>query len=162
VGAPGWDRTFELETLRAAMQVGETIDSMRLFDVLRAVEYARTLPQNDASRITLMGKGTAAALSIYAAAMDDRIQQVLLVDPPVSHATQPGPVFLNILRHTDLPEAAALLYPRRINFYARMPREYEYTRRIYALGGKADHLFLTMQIEGIVEGRYDHNYSSGN
>ena len=39
--------------------------------------------------------------------------QVVLIDPPESH--KEGPVFLNILRHTDLPEAAALLAPAGAN-----------------------------------------------
>jgi dienelactone hydrolase len=162
IGEVGWDRSFERDTLRAAMQVGETTDSMRLYDVLKAVEFVRSRePQADPARVMLMGRGVSAGLAIYAALLDERIAQVMLLDPPVSHANGNAPVFLNVLRHTDLPEAAALLYPRRVNFYARMPKEYEYTKRIFELGGKGDHVFLAMQIEGVLEGRYAHDYSSG-
>ena len=82
-----------------------------------------------------------------------------MIDAPSSH-TQ-GPIFLNILRHTDLPDAAALLAPRRLNFYGYMPPAYEYTRSVYALHGKPNHLFLGMNIGSVLEGRYDHNFASG-
>ena len=83
----------------------------------------------------------------------------MLMEPPSSHVL--GPIFLNILRYTDLPEAAALVAPRRLSFYGRMPEAFDYTRHVYALYGKADHLFLAMNIEAVLEGRYDHNFTSG-
>ena len=58
-----------------------------------------------------------------------------------------------------LPEAAALLAPRRLNFYARIPPAFDYTRHVYSLHGKPD--FLATQIEAVLEGRYDHNFDSG-
>jgi hypothetical protein len=46
-----------------------------------------------------------------------------------------GPQFLNILRITDLPEAAALMAPREIVALTALPAAYSYTASIYALGG---------------------------
>jgi cephalosporin-C deacetylase-like acetyl esterase len=159
VGEVGWDKTFWKDTLRNAMHTGRTVDSMRLTDVLAAVELLRKEDQVNASRIMVMGKGVAAGLALYAAILDPRIQQVMLIDPPTSHVE--GPHFLNVLRLTDLPEAAALLAPRRLNFYRRMPSAFEYTRQVYGLHGARDHVFLAMQIEAVLEGRYDHNFASG-
>jgi hypothetical protein len=107
----------------------------------------------------IAGKGVSGALGLYAAILDSRVHQVTLIDPPRSHAE--GPLFLGILKHTDLPEAAALLAPRRLNFYARFPPEYQLTRRLYSLQGRASHVFLTMSLEAVAEGRYDHNFASG-
>jgi hypothetical protein len=106
-----------------------------------------------------LGKGISGALGLYAALLDEGIHQVMLIDPPVSHVQ--GPIFLNILRHTDLPEAAGLLAPRRLNFYGRVPKEFEHTRHIYTLTGSAPKMHLSMDIGAVVEGRYDHNYASG-
>lgn len=159
VGEVPWPVSFWKDTLRNAMHVGHTVDSMRLWDVLRAVEALRAEEGVDRDRIMVVGKGVSGALGLYAAILDPGIQQVMLIDPPSSHVQ--GPIFLNILRHTDLPEAAALLAPRRLNFYARVPAAYDYTRHVYALYGKPDHLFLSMNIEGVLEGRYDHNYTPG-
>ena len=96
---------------------------------------------------------------MYAALLDERIDQVMLIDPPSSH--REGPIFLNVLRYTDLPEAAALLAPRRLSFYGRIPPEYQPTQGIYSLGGNPDHLTLTMSLEAALNGRHHHNFSSG-
>ena len=159
VGEAGWDKTFWKDTLRNAMHIGQTVDSMRLFDVLLALEALRGESGLDRERIMILGKGISGVLGLYAAILDPGVQQVMLMDPPVSHVQ--GPIFLNVLRYTDLPEAAALLAPRRLNFYARVPAAYEYARSVYGLYGKPDHLFQAMSIEAILEGRYDHNFASG-
>jgi dienelactone hydrolase len=158
-GEVPWEKSFWKATLRNAMHVGRTVDSMRLDDVRKAVEQLRAEPGVDPERILLLGKGVAGVLGLYAAVLDPRVAQVMLIDPPESHAQ--GPIFLNVLRYTDLPEAAALLAPRRLNFYGRMPAAFEATRRIYGLEGKPDHVFVSMAIENVLEGRYHHNFASG-
>jgi hypothetical protein len=135
------------------------VDSLRLRDVLQALEVLRADGRVDAARITVAGSGTFGILALYTAILNPQVHQALLLRPPSSHAD--GPYFLDILRHTDIPEAAALLAPRRLNFYSTMPAAFEQTRGIYALYGKADHLFVTMEMANILEGRYDHAFSSG-
>jgi len=159
VGELGWDKTFWKDTLRNAMHVGQTVDSMRLFDVLLALEALRNEAGVDRERIMILGKGISGALGLYAAILDPGVHQVMLMDPPASHLQ--GPIFLNVLRYTDLPEAAALLAPRRLNFYARVPAAFEYARSVYKLYGQPERLFLSMSIEAVLEGRYDHNFASG-
>jgi hypothetical protein len=105
------------------------------------------------------GRGTSGALALYAAILDPRIAQVTMLEAPESHLA--GPVFLEVLRYTDLPEAAALIAPRHLTFYSRMPAAYAYTQRIYRLLGQASNIGVTMQLEGVVEGRYDHGFTSG-
>jgi hypothetical protein len=75
-------------------------------------------------------------LALYAAALDDRITRVILDDPPASHWQ--GPPLLNVLRLTDLPEAAALMAPREIVSLTTLPAAYDHTASIYALYGKRD------------------------
>jgi cephalosporin-C deacetylase-like acetyl esterase len=159
VGEVPWDKSFWKETLRNAMHTGRTIDSMRLWDVMRAAELLRADENVDPERILVLGKGVAGVLGLYAAILDPKIQQVMLIDPPASHVE--GPIFLNVLRYTDLPEAAALLAPRRLNFYSRMPAGFDYTRHVYSLLGIPEHVFVAMNIEAVLEGRYDHNFTSG-
>jgi len=152
-------RSLWLDLFRNAMHTGNTLDSLRVWDVLRAFELLRSDQRVDSDRITVAGRGQAGILALYAAILDERIHQVLLLDPPSSHVE--GPYFLNILRYTDLPEAAALLAPRRLNFYRRMPPAYEPTRGIYRLYGQPDHIFVTMELMNVVTGRYDHQFASG-
>jgi hypothetical protein len=123
---------------------------MRLADVLAAHEVLRGQAGDDPARIMVLGKGVAGILGLYAALLDARIAQVMLMDPPSSHVE--GPIFLNILRYADLPVAAALLAPRRLLFYGRIPAAYR------GVNGAS----LAMNIEGPLEGRYGHDYASGN
>lgn len=146
--------------LRNAMHVGETIDSLRLHDVLRAAAALRAEEGVDPARILVAGEGAAAGLAIYTALLDESIEQVALIRPPLSH--REAPIFLGILRHLDLVEAVALLAPRRVSFYNHLPEPFEAVRRVYTLYGKPDHLFLTMHLEGLLEGRFDHGFASGN
>jgi hypothetical protein len=159
VGEVPWDKAFWKDTLKNAMHLGHTVDSLRLADVLEGVKQLRETEGVDPARITVLGKGVSGALGLYAALLDEGIHQVLLIDPPATHVQ--GPIFLNILRHTDIPEAAALLAPRRLNFYGRIPKEFEYTRQVYELMGQGSRMHLSMDIGAVVEGRYDHNYASG-
>ena len=81
-------------------------------------------------------------LGLDAALFDEHIQQVILKDPPASHRL--GPYFLNVLCYTDLPEAAALLAPRRLTFYAHLPEAYAPTRKIYELYPEKNRFGLSM------------------
>jgi dienelactone hydrolase len=159
VGEIAWDRSFYRDTMRNAMHVGQTVDSMRLADVFVALEVLRQQPGVDAQRIMTLGRGASGILGLYAAILDPRIHQVMLVEPPSTHAE--SPTFLNILRHTDLPEAAALLAPRHLTFFARVPDAFGYTRHVYSLFGKPGNFFRSINIGAVVDGRYDHNTAPG-
>ncbi len=140
-----WDKTFWKDTLRNAMHTGRTVDSMRLWDVLRGAEV---LHGWSAGKLTVFGRGVSGALGLYAALLDPRIDQVMLLDPPSSH--RQGPVFLNVLRHLDLPEAAERLAPRPLIFYGRRPEAYAKVPS-----------HLVMSIEPALRGRFDHNFAAG-
>ena len=159
IGEIGWEKSFSKDTLRNAMHTGRTIDSMRLTDVLSAIGVLRQQPNIDSKKIMILGRGVSGAIGLYAALLDPSIAQVTLLDPPTSHVD--GPIFLNVMRHTDFTEAAALLAPRRLNFYGRMPAAFSHTKKLYELQGLADQVFLTMSLEGPLMGRYDHGFASG-
>ena len=157
IGEVSWDKKFWKDTLRNGMHVGRTVDSMRLWDVLRAVDVLAGQGVNPP--IATLGIGVSGILGLYAALLDHRIGQVMLIAPPTTHRA--GPVFLDVLRHTDLPEVAGLLAPRRLTFYGRIPEGFSPTREIYSLMGAQDRLSLTMSIEAALNGRHHHNFASG-
>jgi dienelactone hydrolase len=164
IGEVSWDKKFWKDTLRNGMYVGRTVDSMRLWDVLRAVEVLAKqvkllAKQTQNPPVATLGIGDAGILGLYAALLDHRIGEVMLIDPPTTH--QDGPIFLDVLRHTDLPEVAGLLAPRRLTFYGQIPEEFEPARRIYSVAGAQDRLSLTMSIEAALNGRHHHNFASG-
>jgi hypothetical protein len=154
VGEVPWDKSFWKATLRNSIQLGRTIDSMRVWDVLQAARWFGREMQD--RPIATLGIGVSGILGLYAGVLDERIGQVMLIDPPVSH--HGGPIFLNVLRFTDLPEAAALLAPRRLTFFGQMPEGFQVTRRLYALSGAEDHVALTMSVENALNGRFGHNF----
>ncbi|HXK61388.1 MAG TPA: acetylxylan esterase [Acidobacteriota bacterium] len=159
IGPFSWEKGFWKSVLRNAMHVGQTVDSLRLWDVLRALEVLRADENVDRNRITIAGAGNSGVLGLYAALLDPGISQVALVNPPSSHTE--GPIFLGILRYLDLPEAAALAAPRRVAFYDRMPQAYEKARTVYRFYGKEDYLSETLDLSAFVQGRYEPNFVSG-
>ena len=159
VGQAPWERTFWTDTMRNAMHVGHTVDSMRLWDVICAAQALAAQDGVVPERIMTVGRGVSGILGLYAAILGAPIEQVTLIDPPSSHVE--GPYFLNVLRHMDLPEAAALLAPRRLNFYARMPGAFAEIHRVYELYGKPQHLWLGMSLRAPLMNRFDHGFTSG-
>jgi cephalosporin-C deacetylase-like acetyl esterase len=158
-GEVPWNKETYRDMQRNAMHVGRTVDSMRLWDVLRSLELLKRQPGVDLHRVTLIGRGVSGALGLYAAILDESVAQVMLINPPVSH--RQGPIFLNILRYTDLPEAAALLAPRRLIFFGSIPEEFATTQSIYQQLGFAERLSLSMSVRAVLDGKYDHQFSSG-
>ncbi len=126
-----WNRNRRYQ--RSAMLLGRTVDEMRLHDVLCAVDYLASRPDFSGRGLTLAGRGEAGIIAAYAALLDERVTRVILKDPPASHTT--GPLFLNVLRYTDIPQALALLAPRELVFLSEPAAEFDYTRDIYELQG---------------------------
>lgn len=127
------------------MQVGETVDSMRLTDVRAAIESLQARDDVDPARIAVVGKGVSGILGLYGAIFNRQVEHAVLIDPPSTHAQ--GPILLNILRYTDLPEAAALFAPRRLTFYGHMPPAFDYTRHIWTLYGSPAAIETSIRIK---------------
>jgi hypothetical protein len=118
--------------------IGSTVESMQLWDLMRSVDYLVEGEGLKLDSISVYGRKQMGALGLYAAAFDPRITRVILDDPPASHWQ--APPLLNILRITDLPEAAGLVAPREIVSLTPVPEAYAYTASIYALYGKKDQI----------------------
>ena len=93
---------------RSHALLGSTVDAGRVWDV-RAT--ARWVHENDlhSARVRVAGRGQAGILAAYAALFEPSIEAVVVVDPPASH--KDGPIFLNVLRVLDVPDALGLLAP---------------------------------------------------
>jgi cephalosporin-C deacetylase-like acetyl esterase len=120
---------------RSASWVGRTVSSMQTWDVLRAVEWVLAEVKLPAGGVTVYGKGESGILGLYAALFDDRIGEVVLQNPPESH--RQGPALLNVLRVTDIAEAAAALAPRRLIVVGKVPPAFDFTRTIYGLHARS-------------------------
>jgi hypothetical protein len=58
---------------------------------------------------------------------------VILVDPPSSH--REGPIFLNVLRVLDIPEALGILAPTPLTLVNAKDKAFDRTAEIYKRAG---------------------------
>jgi cephalosporin-C deacetylase-like acetyl esterase len=103
---------------RQAMIMGTTLESMQVYEVLRSLELLRSLPEVDATRITLTGKGEAGINGLYAALLSGKREQVVLGSPPASH--RQGPHYLAILRYADIADVVSVM-GESVRAYGEVP-----------------------------------------
>jgi hypothetical protein len=108
--------------------VGRTVDQGRVWDVAAVAR-----PLNGEGPVKVIGRGQAGILAAYAALWEPSIKEVILVDPPTSHAT--GPIFMNVLRVLDVPEALGLLAPRPLTLVNAVNAAFDRTEKIYECAG---------------------------
>lgn len=125
---------------RGYMIVGQTLPERQIFDLLQALALLRQ--EFPGTPLALYGEGRTAVLAIYAALLDELVEEIFLVDPPQTHLVPDTPELLNVLRVGDLPENLALLYPRRITFIGRIPEAYEWTQKLYQQLGQGENFRL--------------------
>ena len=154
-----WDDMFRRTAMRNAIVIGHTTESLRLADALTAARALMNDTQVDRARVTVLGRRAAAGLALYTAILRPEVAQVALLEAPATH--KDNPVFLHVLRHTDLAEAAALVLPRRVAFIGGMPEAFRFTKEIAAVTGNLKQVGVTMSIEGLVEGRTGHGFAAG-
>ena len=117
----------------SAALLGTTLESMQLWDILRALEYLAGHERLAARTVSLYGRGEMGALALCAAALRDNISRVIVNNPPVSFWN--GPAVLHALRYTDLPEIARVIAPREIVSIGPIADLYRAAGSLYRLYG---------------------------
>jgi hypothetical protein len=122
---------------RAHALLGHTVDERRVWDI---AVTAQTLKRRGKGKVTftVAGVGPSGVLAAYAALFEPAITEVIVIDPPASH--RDGPIFLNVLRVLDVPEALGLLAPRPLTLIGAKDRAFDRTAAIYKAAGAADKL----------------------
>ena len=144
IGETGWDPGLQWHVRRAAAWTGRTIASMQVYDLLRCIEYCRTLPEVDPTKISIAAQNENTVVALYAALMDGNCDQLILKNPPAtqnaaSRKDGKGEAIemLNCLRVTDVYQLPALVYPAKITLLGEVPESYQYAEKIINhLGGK--------------------------
>ena len=124
--------------------LGETLAERQVCDLLSGIRVIRE--QRVSDTIAVYGKGYTASLAIYAALLDDRIHEIVLADPPVTHEDPQTPTFLGVLKVGDLPHNLSLAYPRHITFIGKMPDAFEATRALYVKMGVGDRVRVVRDV----------------
>ncbi len=109
IGANAWtgDEKKLTQIRRRFMLLGQTLDSMRVWDVRRTIQ---ALGQIDAAKGIVphvLAERQMAGVALYVALFEPQIGGLHLFDPPETH--RDGPIFLNVLRYLDMPQAVALV-----------------------------------------------------
>mgnify|MGYP001223359530 CR=1 FL=1 len=108
IGPTAWsgDARKRNQILRRFYLLGETLDSMRAYDVVRCAGNLRSVEGMSKIPLWMQANGQMAANLLYASLHIPAVTRLDLHDLPRSH--REGPAYLNVLRVLDLPQAVAL------------------------------------------------------
>jgi hypothetical protein len=118
IGLTAWnpDERKQTQIRRRFMLLGQTLDGMRVWDVRRAMQVLRQIESLQKAPISIKSQRQMAGIALYASLFESDIPSLDLSYLPDSH--REGPVFLNVLRYMDIPDALAMASERteiRIN-----------------------------------------------
>jgi hypothetical protein len=91
-----------IQIRRRYMLLGQTLDGMRVWDIQRAAQAVKALPEFRKMPLSVRAKGQMGVNAAYAALFEPAIQKLLLEGLPASQAE--GPDYLNVLKVWDLPQ----------------------------------------------------------
>jgi hypothetical protein len=130
-GPTHWQDPAPFTIQRSLALLGRTVDGGRVEDVLAVA--ASVLRGKPSAKWTMTGRGQAGVIAAYAALFEPRLAEVVAVDPSASH--RDGPIFLNVQRVLDVPDALGLLAPRPLTIYTGQDRAFARTASIYSVAG---------------------------
>ena len=108
IGPTEWsgDARKRNQILRRFYLLGETLDGMRVFDVVRSAGSLRAVQGMGKVPLWMQANSQMAVNLLYASLSIPEVARLDLHDLPESH--RGGPAYLNVLRVLDLPQAVAL------------------------------------------------------
>ena len=143
IGEFGWDPNLQWHVRRASAWTGRTLASMQVYDLLRCIEFCRTLKGVDPESVGIAARDEMAVIALYSALLDGRCKTLILNNPPesqdvASSADGRGPAIemLNCLRITDIFQLPALIYPAEIIFIGKIPESYKWSKDVLNKTGK--------------------------
>jgi len=143
VGEPGWEPALQWHVRRASAWTGRTIASMQVYDLLRCIEFCRTLEGVDPASIGIAARDDMSVVAMYSALLDGKCKSLILKNPPATQDVASNPdgrgaaiEILNCLRITDLWQLPALLAPAEIVFIDEIPESYKWSENVLAKLGK--------------------------
>jgi dienelactone hydrolase len=129
IGPTAWNPNERKQTQirRRFMQLGQTRDGMRVWDVRRAVQALRATDGMTDLPLWMQGEREMAGITLYASLSEQNVARLDLWNLSKSH--REGPIFLNVLRFLDMPEAVALATERsQVRIYQSQPGSWEYPK----------------------------------
>jgi len=131
IGLTEWtsNETAQIQIRRRFMLLGQTLDSMRVWDIRRAVQAVRALPEFRKSAITIRAQRILAADALYASIFENAVTGLELWNLPASH--RDGPDFLNVRRVLDLSQALSMAASRiKVVLHGANPEDWTYASSV--------------------------------
>ena len=116
---------------------------MQVYDLMRCMEFGRTLPGVDPAKISIAARDDMSVVALYSALMDGNCESLILRNPPETqdlasdtYGKGAATEMLNCLRITDVYQIPALLLPTSIYFAGQIPPAYVWSQDLLAKLGK--------------------------
>ncbi len=133
----GWESGLQWHVRRASAWTGRTIASMQVYDLLRCLEFCRTLPGVDGDKMSIAARDGMGAVALYAALLDGHIASLVLKNPPATQDAASSPdgkgeaiEMLNCLRVTDVWQIPALIPQTNYIFLEGFPDTYKWSEKV--------------------------------
>ncbi|EEF59591.1 alpha/beta hydrolase [Pedosphaera parvula] len=110
-GAWSDDEARQRNLRRRFMLLGQTLDGMRVWDIIRAVRGLKTLREFHSTAANVQAGGEMGVNALYASLYEPGVASLDLCDMPSSQQTK-GPDYLNVLKFVDIPQVAAMAAER--------------------------------------------------
>jgi hypothetical protein len=152
IGPAAWDADERKLTQirRRFMLLGQTLDGMRVWDVRRAIQALRTISSIRGVPLSLRAEERMAGLAAYASLFEPDIIRLELWHPPRSH--RDGPIFLNVLRFLDMPQAIAMAAERsQVRIYQKDGGEWQYADAVAGILGWPKKQLQILKVEIAVD-----------
>ena len=131
IGPTAWtsDKKERIHIRRRFALLGQTQDSMRVWDIRRGIHAIRQMDGMTKPKLRLESNRTMAGNTLYAALFEKGIAHIDLRDLPASH--RDGPAFLNVLRYTDIPQTAAMVAAKsKLHIYTEKESDWKFLTEI--------------------------------
>jgi hypothetical protein len=106
IGPLAWKQPSDTSIRRRFALLGSTVDSSHVWDICALLEAARSMEGLRDAPIHLHAAKAMAVNAMYASLFVEPASKMTLTAPSCTHMS--GPIYLNILRFLDCPQAAAL------------------------------------------------------
>lgn len=118
-----------IHNLRRFYLLGQTLEGQQVLDIRSAIRALRSIEGLKDTKLWLQASRNQAGNALYASLFEDGIARLDLHELPHSHMQ--GPVYLNVLKYLDIPQAAAMATERsRVVIYDDDQTAWEYPKAV--------------------------------
>ncbi|HWE01712.1 MAG TPA: prolyl oligopeptidase family serine peptidase [Tepidisphaeraceae bacterium] len=139
------------QRLRRFYLVGQTLAGQQVWDIRCAIHALRTIDGLTDKPLWLQASREQAGNALYASLFEDQIARLDLHG--LSHSHHEGPIYLNVLKYLDVPQAAAMAAERsRVVIYDSDKAAWNFTKDVsdgFAWGADKKH---GLQIRDVPKG----------